>query len=65
MALSSPDKFLLILLKKQDFLVVSNYMGKIVMELKGEEKVKVLFRGTEWNIYSLLFLQFLYIQKKK
>ena len=39
MALSSPDKFLLILLKKQDFLVVSNYMGKIVMELKGEEKV--------------------------
>ena len=63
MALSSPDKFLLILLKKQDFLVVSNYMGKIVMELKGEEKV--LFRGTEWNIYSLLFLQFLYIRKKK
>ena len=54
MALSSADKFLLILLKKQDFLVVSNYMGKIVMELKGEEKVKVLFRGTEWNIYSLL-----------
>ena len=47
MALSSPDKFLLILLKKQDFLVVPNYMGKIVMELKGEEKVKVLFRGTE------------------